>query len=222
MEKLLKKKAIILFSGGLDSAITAALAKARGRELVALSFDYGQRHRIELSRARRLAKAMKIKRHLVLRLPLNKIAAGALVDGTKVNKSGAKKGAPSTYVSYRNGVFLSLAFSLAEAEGAREVWGGWCGADFGGYPDCRADFFKAMERAAGLGTWEGRRGRGFKVVAPLAKLGKAASFRLGKKLGVDFSATWTCYAPKASKPCGLCDACRARANGFEEAGLKDA
>lgn len=215
-------KAVLLLSGGLDSAVAGALARSRGRRLIALSFDYGQRHKLELQRAKAQAKALKIRRHAVLRLPLSDIARGALVDGTKVNRAGLKKGKPSTYVSFRNGVFLALAASLAEAEGAREIWGGWCGADFGGYPDCRADFFAAMNRAIRLGSWAGRQGRAVKIVAPLARLSKAATLRLGARLGVDFKKTWTCYAPMHGKACRSCDACRARAAGFNVAKLNDA
>ena len=214
-------KAILLLSGGLDSAVAGALAVSRKRQLIALSFDYGQRHKVELSRAKAQAKALKIKRHVIVRLPLAGLASGALVDGGKVNQGGPKKGKPSTYVSFRNGVFLALAASLAEAEGAREIWGGWCGADFGGYPDCRADFFEAMNRAIRLGSWSGRRGKAVKIVAPLGRLSKASTLRLGKKLGVDFSRTWTCYAPLKGKACAKCDACRGRAAGFKDAKIQD-
>jgi 7-cyano-7-deazaguanine synthase len=215
-------KAVVLLSGGLDSAVAAALAKSKGRSLAALSFDYGQRHRIELKRARAVARRLGVKRHHILRLPLRAVASGALVDGSRLNKSGVKKGRPSSYVSFRNGVFLSLAASLAEAEGAGEIWGGWCGSDFGGYPDCRADFFAAMNKLIRLGSWAGRKGRGAKVLAPLAHKSKAETLRLGIKLGLDLGMTWSCYAPKAGKPCGLCDACRVRRKGFKEAGLIDA
>ena len=215
------KKAIVLLSGGLDSAVAAALASSLGRDVLALSFDYGQRHALELKRAKAQAKALGIKKHAVLRLPLERLAKGALVDGGAVNKKGLKKGKPSTYVSFRNGVFLSLAASWAEAEGASEIWGGWCGDDFGGYPDCRADFFKAMNRLITLGSWAGRKGKGPRVIAPLAKLSKAATLRLGARLGVDFKNTWSCYAPKSGKPCLKCDACRVRAKGFQQAKIKD-
>jgi 7-cyano-7-deazaguanine synthase len=201
--------------------VAAALARRRGRTGIALSFDYGQRHAIELDRARAQAKNLGLKRHVVLRLPLGQIASGALVDGAKINKKGLKKGKPSTYVSFRNGVFLALAASLAEAEGAREIWGGWCGADYGGYPDCRADFFHAMNRAIRLGSWSGRQGKAVRVVAPLAELSKAETLELGMDLGVEFKDTWTCYAPVGGKPCRRCDACRVRAAGFEEAKIKD-
>lgn len=209
-------KAVVLLSGGLDSAVAAALAISRGRRVIALSIDYGQRHKVELSRARAQAKLLTIKRHHLVKLPLSQIASGALVDGSRVNRQGPKKGRPSTYVSFRNGVFLALAASLAEAEGAAEIWGGWCGSDYGGYPDCRDDFFAAMNRAIRLGSWAGRRGKGPKVMAPLAHLSKLETLKLGKRLGVDFNKTWSCYAPKAGRPCRACDACRVRQRGFLE------
>jgi 7-cyano-7-deazaguanine synthase len=214
-------KAIVLLSGGLDSSVAAALAISKGRQLTALSIDYGQSHRIELKAAKRQAKRLEISRQIVLRLPLGAIAKGALVDGSALNLKGPKAGKPSSYVSFRNGIFLSLAAALAEAEEALEIWGGWCGQDFGGYPDCREDFFEAMDEVMRLGSWQGRRGKPFRILAPLARLSKAETLRLGASLGVDFGATWTCYAPKQGHPCGRCDACRIRAAGFEAAGLKD-
>lgn len=209
-------RAILLLSGGLDSAVAGALAKARGRRLIALSIDYGQRHRKELGFARRQARLLGAKR-VLFKLPLGLLASGALVDGKAVNKAGLKAGRPSTYVSFRNGIFLSLAFALAEREGASEVWGGWCGADYGGYPDCRKPFFSAMEKAGRLGRWAGP----LKIVAPLARLGKSQTLKLGKRLGVDFKTTWTCYDPRRGRPCGGCDACRVRRQAFLDARMND-
>jgi 7-cyano-7-deazaguanine synthase len=205
----------------MDSAVAAALAKKRGRSLTALSFDYGQSHRRELSCARIQARDLGITRHVILRLPLKSIASGALLGKGRLNQKGLKPGKPASYVSFRNGVFLALAASMAEAEGALEIWGGWCGADYGGYPDCRAAFFKAMNSAIRLGSWAGQRGKSIRIVAPLKDKDKAATLRLGLKLGVDFARNWTCYAPRRKKICGRCDACRVRAAGFKKAKLND-
>jgi 7-cyano-7-deazaguanine synthase len=217
------EKAVLLLSGGMDSVITGAVARAKGRELYALSLDYGQRHRRELQAARWQAKRLGVLKHVVLRLPLGPIASGSLVDGGSIRTSGVKAGQPSTYVSFRNGVFLAAAASFAESVGAREVWGGWCFSDQGGYPDCTPAFFRAFERAVSAGTWAGRKGQGFKVVAPLGRLDKAASVGLGLKLGVDYAHTWTCYQPQGPRgaACHRCDACRLRAQGFHGLHLAD-
>jgi 7-cyano-7-deazaguanine synthase len=221
METPVAVKALVLLSGGMDSAVVAALAQARGRRLSALSIDYGQTHRRELSAARWQAKRLGIRRHVTLKLPLAAIAAGALVDGTAINKRGLKKGRPSTYVSFRNGVFLAAAASFAEALGATEIWGGWCFTDQGGYPDCRPSFFRAFEKAVHEGSWAGKKGVRLKIQAPLGRLSKEATLRLGLKLGVDFGHTWTCYQPLRGHACGRCDACRLRRQGFESAHLSD-
>lgn len=218
METRVAVKVVILLSGGMDSAVVLAQAVAKGRQIHALTLDYGQRHRRELLAAKRLAKRAKVKEHVVLRLPLRAIAAGALVDGGKVRKSGARPGKPTTYVTFRNGVFLALAASFAEARGAREIWGGWCATDLGGYPDCRPVFLRAMAKAIATGTW----GRGAaRIVAPLGRLDKAAVTRLGQRLGVRFGETWTCYDPQKGRACRHCDACRLRQNGFEVAHVRD-
>jgi 7-cyano-7-deazaguanine synthase len=215
------KAAVVLLSGGMDSAVAAAQAKAQGRRLTALTLSYGQRHLRELRAASAQARALGISRHQVLRIPLEKVASGALVDGSAIRRTAARsKAIPSTYVSFRNGVFLSLALSFAESLGAGEVWGGWCETDHAGYPDCRPAFFRAMEKAAALGTGAGSRGKRLKIVAPLAGLDKAATVGLGKALGVDFALTWTCYLGLA-RPCRRCDACRLRAEGFLKAGVAD-
>ena len=215
-------KAVVLLSGGMDSVITAALAKAQGRDLVALTIDYGQTHRREITAARWQAKRLGIKKHVTLKLPLGGIAVGSLVDGSAIRRTGVKKGKPSTYVSFRNGVFLAAAASLAEAMGAREIWGGWCFTDQAGYPDCTPAFFRAFEKAVDAGTWAGKEGGRLSIQAPLGRLSKAASVRLGTALSVDFKHTWTCYQPtKRGSACGLCDACRLRHQGFVSAHVKD-
>jgi 7-cyano-7-deazaguanine synthase len=231
METNVGVKAVVLLSGGMDSAIVAAAARAKGRGLFGLSLRYGQSHAVELGCARRQAALLGFERHVVLNLPLAKIAAGGLVDARPAKaRSTAAQGQPSTYVSFRNGVFLAAAASWAEALGAEEVWGGWCFTDHAGYPDCTPAFFRAFERAVRAGTWAGRRGKALRIVAPLGRLSKAASVRLGARLGVDFAHTWTCYRPstprgqspsRRPRPCGRCEACRLRAAGFAQAGMKD-
>lgn len=222
METPVGAKAVILLSGGMDSAITAALARAQGRRCAGLAIDYGQRHRQELRAARWQARKLGFERFTVLRLPLGAIAAGALVDGGAIRQSGVKAGRPSTYVSFRNGVFLAAAASLAEAWGADEIWGGWCYSDQGGYPDCTPAFFRRFAAAVDAGTWAGRRGLRLRIEAPLGRMSKAASLRLAQALGVDLAHTWTCYKPGAGgRPCGRCDACRLRAGGFKALHLKD-
>ena len=215
-------KAIVLLSGGMDSVITAAVARHQGRQLTALTIDYGQRHRKELAAARWQAERLGIHRHITLKLPLGAIAVGSLVDGGAINRAGVKKGRPKTYVSFRNGVFLAAAASLAEAVKATEIWGGWCFTDQAGYPDCTPAFFRAFERAVDAGTWAGREGARLSIHAPLGRLSKAHSVRWGLRLGVDFKHTWTCYQPSAQgRPCNVCDACRLRAQGFDAAHIHD-
>lgn len=211
--------AIVLLSGGLDSRVALQLALRQGRKVLALSIDYGQRHRMELAHARAQARRAGIEQ-LTLRLPLQGLASGALLSGPKPRQSGLKPGKPSTYVSFRNGIFLSLAFALAEARGAQEIWGGWCGDDFGGYPDCRADFFAAMQKAGRLGSWAGREGRAAKIKAPLARKSKVQVLGLALKWGLDPRQTWSCYSPKGAQPCRLCDACRLRARAFHQLKVK--
>jgi len=218
-------KAVVLLSGGMDSAVCAAAARAKGRRLFGLSLGYGQRHAVELDCARAQARLLGFERQVTLDLPLAAIASGALVDGSRLNTRGPRKGKPATYVSFRNGVFLAAAASWAEALGASEIWGGWCFTDHAGYPDCTPSFFSAFEKAVAAGTWDGRRGRRLRILAPLGRLDKAATIRLGLRLGVDFRKTWTCYRPQGplarTRACGVCDACRLRAEGFSRAGLAD-
>jgi 7-cyano-7-deazaguanine synthase len=203
-------RAVILLSGGMDSAVAAALARQKGRRLCGLAFDYGQRHKIELKYARVQARALGFESFQVVRVPLKKIAKGALVDQARVRKSGLAGNRPGTYVSFRNGVFLALAASYAEALSAAEIWGGWCETDAAGYPDCRPSFLKAFEKALQSGTRQAR----FRIAAPLAGRDKQGIVRLAGKLGVDLKKTWSCYDPHRGKPCGKCDACRLRARGM--------
>jgi len=211
----------------MDSAVVAAAAKARHRRLFGLTLRYGQRHAVEVAYARRQAATLGLERHLILDLPLAAIAKGALVDGGRLNTRGPRKGRPATYVSFRNGVFLAAAASWAESLGASEIWGGWCFTDHAGYPDCTPAFFRSFERTVRAGTWAGRGGASLRIVAPLGRLDKAATVRLGLRLGVDFARTWTCYQPQTGpgsrlrRPCRRCDACRLRADGFARAGLAD-
>jgi 7-cyano-7-deazaguanine synthase len=210
------RQAVLLLSGGVDSAVAAAIALKKGMHLHGLAVDYGQRHRRELSASRRLAGAMGLKSYRAVKIPLGSLARGSLVDGKSIRQSGLKPGKPDTYVSFRNGVLLSLAAAAADSLDATQIWGGWCLADRAGYPDCRPAFLKAMQNAARLGTAR----RDLKIVAPLARLDKAGILKKGRQLGVDFSMTWTCYLG-SRHPCRRCDACRLRAEGFKKAGIKD-
>jgi len=213
MKQEMKKKAVVLLSGGADSATCLALARSKGREVFALSFDYGQRHRIELRYARALARRFDCAEHRVARVDLPGRAKSALTAREiAVPKRGVRKGAiPVTYVPARNALFLAHALSWAEAVGAREIWIGANIVDYSGYPDCRPAFLRAFEKMANLGTRAGATGRKFKIVAPLLKLSKSGIFRLGRSLGLDFRWTFSCYDPtERGKPCGRCDACQIR------------
>ena len=216
------KKAVVLLSGGLDSATTLAYAVSKGYECHAITFDYGQRHKIEIKAAKKVAKALGAARHLVIKIDLRKFGGSALTSDTPVPKGrSAKKigeGIPATYVPARNTVFLSLALALAEAAGARDIFIGVNALDYSGYPDCRPEFIRAFERTANLGTKAGVEGEKFKIHAPLIKLSKAEIVRLGRKLGVDFEMTHSCYDPAPDgTPCGRCDSCLLREKGFKEA-----
>ena len=217
------KKAVILLSGGLDSATTFAYAKSKGYDCYALSFDYGQKHKFELKAARKVARALGTARHEVVKIDLSRFGGSALTADIPVPKSRSHKqigtGIPVTYVPARNTVFLSLALAWAEAIGARDIFIGVNALDYSGYPDCRPEFIRAFERTANLATKAGVEGAKFKVHAPLIKMTKAEIIRLGRKLGVDYSLTHSCYDPKPDgTPCGRCDSCLLRKKGFEEAG----
>jgi 7-cyano-7-deazaguanine synthase len=217
------KKAVVLLSGGLDSATTLAYAVSKGFDCHAITFDYGQRHKVEIKAAKKVAKALGATRHLVIKIDLRKFGGSALTSEIPVPKGrSAKKigkGIPATYVPARNTVFLSLALALAEAAGAHDIFIGVNALDYSGYPDCRPEFIRAFEKAANLGTKAGAEGEKFKIHAPLIKMTKGEIVKLGRKLGVDFDMTHSCYDPSPDgTPCGKCDSCLLREKGFKEAG----
>jgi 7-cyano-7-deazaguanine synthase len=215
--------AVVLLSGGLDSMVTAALARERGFRLLALTVDYNQRHRIELGAARRIAAALGVERHIVLPLDLTGFGGSALTAAIAVPKSGVEEGTiPVTYVPARNTIFLSLCLGWAEAAGARDLFIGVNALDYSGYPDCRPEFVRAFQDMADLATKAGVEGGRFTVRTPLIDLTKADIVRAAARLGLDPAMSWSCYDPApAGAHCGLCDSCRLRARGFAEAGLPD-
>lgn len=215
--------AVVLLSGGLDSTTVAAIARAQGYRLLALTIDYNQRHRIELDHAARVAAAMGAERHVILPLDLRSFGGSALTADIAVPKDGVQPGIPVTYVPARNTIFLSVALGWAEAAGAFDLFIGVNALDYSGYPDCRPAFVAAFEAMANQATKAGTEGAGrFRVHAPLMHMSKADIVREALRLGVDLSLTWSCYDPSpASTPCGRCDSCRLRAQGFAEAGAID-
>jgi 7-cyano-7-deazaguanine synthase len=218
--------AVILLSGGLDSAVTLAMAREAGFELNALTFSYGQRHRRELEAAEKVARFLQVRRHLFLDLPFDRFGGSALTADWEVPKDRELKEIPTdipiTYVPARNTVFLSLALAWAEVLGAADIFIGVNALDYSGYPDCRPAFIEAFEQVARLGTRAGVEGRSFTIHTPLIRWTKAQIIRKGWELGVDFALTHTCYDPTGEgKACGRCDACRLRLKGFLEAGLVD-
>ncbi len=223
-----EKKAVVLLSGGLDSATVAAIAKEQGFTLYCLSFRYGQRQEIEVDKARHLATFFGAREHLLLNLDMDLIGGSALTDQTlEVPKDGADLGAdeniPITYVPARNTIFLSYAASWAEVVGARDIFIGVNALDYSGYPDCRPEYLTAMQRSINLGTRQGvQEANYFRLQAPLMKLKKSEIIRWGISLGVDYTMTISCYDPDSQgRPCGLCDSCRLRENAFREVeGLK--
>ncbi len=219
----MSKRAVVLVSGGLDSATTLALAKEEGRECYALSVDYGQRHRAELDAAARVAESLCVKEHRTLRIDLSGIGGSALTDSTIAVPEIPQVGIPITYVPARNTVMLSFALGWAEVLGAPEIFIGVNAVDYSGYPDCRPAFIAAFERVANLATKAAVEGlMSFKVVAPLIDLTKAQIIQRGTQLGVDYSLTVSCYqADEAGRACGRCDSCRLRREGFANAGLAD-
>ena len=217
------KPAVCLVSGGLDSAASLAVAHRDGFECYALSFDYGQRHGIELDAASRVAKSLGAVKHLVVPIDLRLFGGSALTADIEVPKDGLSAGIPITYVPARNTVFLSLALAWAEVLESSDIFIGVNAIDYSGYPDCRPEFIAAYERMANLATKAGVEGRTkMKIHTPLIHLSKCAIIKLGADLGVDFRLTHSCYDPDAAgRSCGRCDSCRLRLQGFAEAGLKD-
>jgi len=219
--------AVVLVSGGLDSMISAASAREAGYRLLALSIDYNQRHRVELAAARRVATALGAERHIVLPLDLAAFGGSALTDDIAVPKDGVGLdddggGIPVTYVPARNTIFLSLALGWAEASGARDLFIGVNALDYSGYPDCRPEFIAGFEKLAELATKAGVEGQPFRIQAPLQSMSKADIVREAARLGLDAGMSWSCYDPTPEGlHCGLCDSCRLRSRGFEEAGLPD-
>jgi len=215
------KSAVVLLSGGLDSMVCAGIAREQGYSVIALTVDYNQRHRAEIEAARAIA-AKLAERHIVLPLDLRAFGGSALTSVIAVPKEGIGEGIPVTYVPARNTIFLSLALGLAEASGARDIFIGVNALDYSGYPDCRPEFIDGFERLAKVATKAGVEGDGFTIHAPLQHMSKAEIAREAERLGLDSALSHSCYDPLADgRHCGRCDACRLRAKGFAEAGLKD-
>jgi 7-cyano-7-deazaguanine synthase len=215
-------KAVVLLSGGLDSATVLALAVEQGYACHALSIDYGQRHEAELSAARRVAQSLGAVEHRIVPIGLDQFGGSALTDTTIAVPERPSAGIPVTYVPARNTVFLALALGWAEVLGARDLYIGVNAVDYSGYPDCRPEFIEAFERLAALATRAGLEGAHFHVHAPLIRLNKAGIIREGTRLGVDYRLTVSCYQADAEgRACGMCDSCRFRAQGFHDAGIPD-
>jgi 7-cyano-7-deazaguanine synthase len=216
------KKAVVLLSGGLDSATILAQARAEGFACYSMSFDYGQRHRAELQAAERVARQLGVVEHKVIGLNLNGIGGSALTDSAIAVPEAPTEGIPVTYVPARNTVFLSLALGWAEVLGAHDIFIGVNAVDYSGYPDCRPEFIESFERTANLATREGVEGQGFRIRAPLQNLTKAQIIEAGMRLGVDYGLTVSCYqADDDGRACGRCDSCRLRAAGFRAAEVAD-
>lgn len=221
------RRAVVLLSGGLDSATALAIARAEGFDTYALSFDYGQRHDRELDSARRVAAALGAREHLVLRLDLRAIGGSALTADIPVPKGRSVEamgsGIPVTYVPARNTIFLSYALAWAEVLESQDIFIGVNALDYSGYPDCRPAFIEAFERMANLATRAGVEGTSrLRIHTPLIRLTKAEIVARGTALGVDFALTWSCYEPQpGGLACGRCDSCLLREKGFREAGVRD-
>ena len=220
-------KAVVLLSGGIDSATTLAIAKNEGYNTYAISFNYGQRHSFELEKAAKIAGLFKSEKHLVVNIDLRKFGGSALTDSIPVPKDRNEKdishGIPSTYVPARNTIFLSLSLGWAEIIEAEDIFIGVNAIDYSGYPDCRPEYIEAFQQMASIATKAGVEGKSkIKIHTPLINMSKAEIIKKGVSLGMDFSLTHSCYDPISSgKPCGRCDSCLLRLKGFLDAGLKD-
>jgi 7-cyano-7-deazaguanine synthase len=216
-------RAVILLSGGLDSATVLAMARAESRECLAMSIVYGQRHKIELAAAKRVALAIGVTEHVVYPLDLRVFGASALTSDIEVPKDAVgAAGIPVTYVPARNSIFLALALGYAEARGAQEIWLGVNAVDYSGYPDCRPEFIEAFQTVIERGTRSGVERGEPRIIAPLLRMSKADIIQRGVELGVDYSLTHSCYDPdREGRACGHCDSCILRRRGFEEAGVAD-
>jgi 7-cyano-7-deazaguanine synthase len=231
--KIMNKKAVVLLSGGIDSSTTAAIAKAEGYDIYALSFDYGQRHRLELESAKKVAESLGAKKHLIIKFDLREIGGSALTADIEVPKCRCQSPVtsrqspaamiPVTYVPARNTIFLSFALGWAEVLEAPDIFIGANAVDYSGYPDCRPEYLKAFEEMANLATRVSVEGKiKFKIKAPLLYMTKGEIIRKGAEMGFDYSFTWSCYDPLPDgRPCERCDSCLFRAKGFKEAGIKD-
>jgi 7-cyano-7-deazaguanine synthase len=223
----MRKKAIVLLSGGLDSATTLAIAKDEGYQVFTISFDYGQRHAVELTKARLISQWFKADEHQVVKIDLRQFGGSALTDSIAVpahrTSEEMASGIPVTYVPARNTIFLSFALAYAEVKGANDLFIGVNAVDYSGYPDCRQEYISAFENMANLATKAGVEGKTrLKIHTPLIQLSKAGIIRKGLELGVDYSMTHSCYNPSQEGiACGVCDSCHLRLKGFKEAGLSD-
>jgi 7-cyano-7-deazaguanine synthase len=223
----MRKKAVVLSSGGLDSTTVMAIAKAEGYEVYSLTFNYGQRHALELKAAGRIAEALAVQEHLMIDLDLGKIGGSALTEGMGVpkarNEDTMKEEIPATYVPARNTIFLSFALAWAEVVGASDIFVGVNAVDYSGYPDCRPEYIRAFQKMANLGLKAAVEGRmNIRIRAPLIRMTKAEIIRKGVALGIDYRLTHSCYDPSPEgKACGQCDSCLLRKKGFREAGIPD-
>ncbi|VAW72639.1 7-cyano-7-deazaguanine synthase [hydrothermal vent metagenome] len=222
MSQVTERKAVILLSGGLDSATALALAREQGFSCYALSLDYGQRHHTELGAAKRVARALGVVEHKIIPLDLGAFGGSALTDSKIDVPEQPGEGIPVTYVPARNTIFLSLALGWAEVLGAWDLFIGVNAVDYSGYPDCRPEYIEAFQRLCRLATRAGVEGGDFQVRAPLIDMSKAEIIRTGTRLGVDYGLTISCYAADAAgRACGKCDSCRLRRQGFRDAGITD-
>lgn len=216
------KFAVVLLSGGLDSMVAGGLAREAGYRVLALTIDYNQRHRVELRAAAKVASALNAMSHIVLPLDLTAFGGSALTADIAVPKGGVGDEIPVTYVPARNTIFLSLTLGLAEVAAASDIYIGVNALDYSGYPDCRPEFIEAFQKMATLATKAGVEGHPIRINTPLQHMSKADIVREAYRLGLDTGLSWSCYDPTPDgKHCGLCDSCRLRSKGFEEAGLPD-